>query len=543
MAYEACNIRVRSPSSSSISSRTKLNHSSSAVEGRPQRLQVLPKRASTATTLPHLSSLQEREEEWLELPPKPLLSQFKEFHQKQQTPQCFSSPSGKHSRQQLRKQQLFSALELKERNPKLRPQSASTGRSSKAALPTLLSRNLSGESTRLPSAASSRQTSARSGSAGRSHQGNRRGGSGFLESPKSSSSRPSSSARSRSAMTLERRQQTRTDTLASLTHQPDPKGSAPTSRALDYKSLVAAAKVPRPEGHPGSDIGSCAKFRSISTAAFFSDTVWNSVKKRGSQQLMDQQIALNLSPFSDERPPLTWLDIDATASRGTLNSARSDVAVAGTPTSGQVMLLNECYAEVKAGGMGPALSSWLSVKLENGEAPSILDLESCMAFSEYDENGDGKLSCLEMGTMLREHGLDVSYADTQKAIEMVAGPGESTVSIESYLELVHKRVEANRGYREDEMKLLKQVFDAYDRNNSERLDPFEISDLLRDLGCPVKSPDDSQELRAKLCVCCKEGVPGPLSFDEFVHLARLIDDAEKHASEEGIITKPDRCIV
>jgi len=166
------------------------------------------------------------------------------------------------------------------------------------------------------------------------------------------------------------------------------------------------------------------------------------------------------------------------------------------------------------------------------------------AFSAYDTNGSGTLDVAQFGALLLDQGIELDYKSACQAVETVAGFGERTVDFEAFLRLVdHTKAdkaetrEKLRGYSEDQAEILQSVFDAYDRNKSGLLETVEYSALLADLG---RVPRDSEEQKhlAELIAKCRGGDLGPLNFQEFLALARCVDQEDGVACEDSVLSPP-----
>jgi len=214
------------------------------------------------------------------------------------------------------------------------------------------------------------------------------------------------------------------------------------------------------------------------------------------------------------------------------SSARSDVAARGTPTSGELGELNACYAEVMQGCLGWKPAEWLAEQLWDGQPPAAEQLKACVAFSKYDRDGDGKLSLLELGTMLREQGQKLDYASAERAMELAAGGGKE-LSLEGFLKIMEQHAARSCGYSEHAKDLLSNIFKAYDSNFTGSLEVLEISALLSDMGRAPMSRQEAEDMKHLISECRQDGVAGPLRFDEFLHFARRLDDLDASAAAQN----------
>ncbi|CAE8666199.1 unnamed protein product [Polarella glacialis] len=293
--------------------------------------------------------------------------------------------------------------------------------------------------------------------------------------------------------------------------------------------LSAAARPPRPRT-PGSGIGSQMRRR---PAPLGSGSGELQTKVRTAESPAEAQpIGLReatLAPWRQGTSPDSCQQLESGRSQPNNNEDNnnidsndnnsSHVATAESPT---------CHYDEDLGA-----------KLSSGEAPDTFELWAVETFRQWDKDGDGKLSVLELGTMLRSQGIHLDYEAARRALELVAGPGATGLRLSGFLKLVAQpRATATvhvHGCSEDRVSLLQRVFAAYDTNRTGRLETVEVSTLLSDLGRVPRTRSESQELSLLIASCRKDELPGPLSFDEFLLLARLLDaDAKEDtpASED-----------
>jgi Ca2+-binding EF-hand superfamily protein len=148
-------------------------------------------------------------------------------------------------------------------------------------------------------------------------------------------------------------------------------------------------------------------------------------------------------------------------------------------------------------------------------------------FEWFDRDEDGKLSAQEVRCFLHEQDIEIeNLVDLQSAIELASGKGQHGIDLDGFLGLVAYSKARRRGYSMDDLKTLRQVFDAYDANHSGALETSEWSALLSDSGFAPRTRQESQALGDVVSECCGSGLPGPLKFAEFLLLAERIDKEE-----------------
>lgn len=161
--------------------------------------------------------------------------------------------------------------------------------------------------------------------------------------------------------------------------------------------------------------------------------------------------------------------------------------------------------------------------LQLGKTPSLEEIHACHAFCRYDVDCDGLLKISEFGRLLQDQGLPVDLKQAIEALELVAGPGAQGLQLEGFLQLIAHATETRHGYSEDEFRVLRDVFDAYDANYSGFLEAQEYSALFVDLGLGPSTKHESKSLGSLIASCRKDSKLGPVDFMEFLLLARKID--------------------
>jgi len=210
----------------------------------------------------------------------------------------------------------------------------------------------------------------------------------------------------------------------------------------------------------------------------------------------------------------------------TPSSARSTTAVLGTPPRPVAQRLTVAYSEVAAGCFGEAAASLVQQRLAAQKPPSVSELAACQTFHQYDVDCDGYLSLPEMGKLLRDQGAAMDYQHAAGNMRRLTNSGEHGISLQCFLELFQSQNEKTHGYSETEINTLQKVFDQYDVNQSGRLEAKEYSRFLEDIGRAPRTKQVSESLGGLLASCRSTGTLAPLSFDEFIVLARRIDDED-----------------
>lgn len=159
------------------------------------------------------------------------------------------------------------------------------------------------------------------------------------------------------------------------------------------------------------------------------------------------------------------------------------------------------------------------------------------AFLSYDLDGDGSLNASEFGKLLRDQGLNVNYKEALEASEAVSGE-KGTVDFDSFKHLFaraqkeeKKEAQKRQGFSAEEADFLHAVFDKYDVTHNQKLEGFELSRFLEDIGKAPGSTEEQLSLRHQL-EQVRGGVLGPLTFKHFLAFVRLLDMQDEVEQEK-----------
>lgn len=206
------------------------------------------------------------------------------------------------------------------------------------------------------------------------------------------------------------------------------------------------------------------------------------------------------------------------------STARSTIAEAGSPPRKIAQRLGVAYGEVAAGCYGKAAAAWLQQRLQDQDPPSVLELGACETFHEYDANGDGELSLPELGRLMHDQGAAMNYQSALRAVEEATKTGDRAISLQGFVEMIKSHHAKSHGFSGPEIEQLRDLFHKYDRNSSGKLEAPEYSRFFNDVGRTPRTKHQSRRLGALVATCRASGTIGPICFDEFVKLARLLDD-------------------
>lgn len=100
------------------------------------------------------------------------------------------------------------------------------------------------------------------------------------------------------------------------------------------------------------------------------------------------------------------------------------------------------------------------------------------AFFLFDKNGDGTVTCEELGVVLRTMGLNPTEEEVNDMINEVDGDGSGAIDFEEFVELMSKKVAREDSEQDD----LKEAFKVFDRNGDGTVSRAEFRHVMTSLG-------------------------------------------------------------
>jgi len=147
--------------------------------------------------------------------------------------------------------------------------------------------------------------------------------------------------------------------------------------------------------------------------------------------------------------------------------------------------------------------------------------ECTEAFALCDRDGDGTISTMELGTVLRSLGQNPTEADLQDMINEVDGTGyvcegmrygtgtlDGTLDFSEFLELMARRMKDT-----DPGEELREAFKVFDTDGNGFISPAELRHVLHQMGDPLTDEEvDDMILQSDL-----DG-DGQINYAEFVKM-------------------------
>ncbi|CAM8933527.1 unnamed protein product [Rhodiola kirilowii] len=125
-------------------------------------------------------------------------------------------------------------------------------------------------------------------------------------------------------------------------------------------------------------------------------------------------------------------------------------------------------------------------------------------FNHFDENGDGKLSPLELQRCVLSMGGELTIAEAESAVNMIDSDGDGMLGFGDFLKFV------SGGDEEEKVKVMAEAFDLYKMDGCEWITAVSLRRMLGRLGRKMTAEECGKMIR----VFDLNG-DGVLSFDEF----------------------------
>lgn len=124
------------------------------------------------------------------------------------------------------------------------------------------------------------------------------------------------------------------------------------------------------------------------------------------------------------------------------------------------------------------------------DLPESLVKDLVEAFKMFDRNGDGKISCVELGTVLRSLGENLSEAELEQMIKDVDVDGDGEIDLQEFIslnsDLKRGAASSNAGEGVDASssvtEALQSAFDVFDSDKDGFISAPELHRVLSSLG-------------------------------------------------------------
>ena len=130
------------------------------------------------------------------------------------------------------------------------------------------------------------------------------------------------------------------------------------------------------------------------------------------------------------------------------------------------------------------------------------------AFSLFDRDGDGTITTVELGTVMRSLGQSVTEADLKDMIAEVDADGSGTLDFAEFLTMMARKI---RGV--DVEAEIKQAFASFDSDGSGTIDAAELEGILKGIDENL----GKEEIKMMMKEADKDG-DGDINYTEFANM-------------------------
>ncbi|KAJ3737291.1 calmodulin [Lentinula guzmanii] len=108
------------------------------------------------------------------------------------------------------------------------------------------------------------------------------------------------------------------------------------------------------------------------------------------------------------------------------------------------------------------------------------------AFSLFDKDGDGTITTLELGTVMRSLGQNPTDAELQDMINEVDVDGNGTIDFNEFLAMMEKKFKDT-----DSEEEIRQAFQVFDKDGNGTISAKELKAVMESLGALLDRLDGS----------------------------------------------------
>jgi len=115
------------------------------------------------------------------------------------------------------------------------------------------------------------------------------------------------------------------------------------------------------------------------------------------------------------------------------------------------------------------------------------DIKEC--FTLYDKDGDGKISCQELGTVIRSLGMNPTEAEVEDiSRNMIRGP---TFGLPELLQVMARFMGESRNKREE----IRESFSVFDRDGTGMISAAELRHVMTNIGEKLSDQEVDEMIR------------------------------------------------
>ncbi|KAJ2044017.1 hypothetical protein H4S04_006453 [Coemansia sp. S16] len=132
------------------------------------------------------------------------------------------------------------------------------------------------------------------------------------------------------------------------------------------------------------------------------------------------------------------------------------------------------------------------------------------AFSLFDKDGDGNITAIELGSVMRSVGQNPTEAELQDMINEVDKDGNGTIDFGEFLSLM-----ARQSFDNNEEEELKEAFRVFDKDGNGFISAAELRHALTNLGEKLTQEEVDEMIQE-----ADVNGDGQIDYDEFVKMMR-----------------------
>ncbi|KAJ7841041.1 calmodulin [Mycena olivaceomarginata] len=112
------------------------------------------------------------------------------------------------------------------------------------------------------------------------------------------------------------------------------------------------------------------------------------------------------------------------------------------------------------------------------------------AFSLFDKDGDGTITTLELGTVMRSLGQNPTEGELQDMINEVDVDGNGTIDFNEFLAMMAKKFQDT-----DSEEEIRQAFTVFDKDGNGTISVTELQQVMRSLGEKLSDREVEEMIR------------------------------------------------
>ncbi|CDF37480.1 Calmodulin [Chondrus crispus] len=130
------------------------------------------------------------------------------------------------------------------------------------------------------------------------------------------------------------------------------------------------------------------------------------------------------------------------------------------------------------------------------------------AFSLFDKDGDGSISVVELGTVMRNMGQNPTEGELQQMISEVDADGNGLIDFAEFVTLMARKMNNT-----DKDAEIREAFNVFDKDGSGKISGDELRQIMKSLGEDLTEEEIQQMIRE-----ADTNGDGEIDYEEFVRM-------------------------